>query len=172
MRIRSLIIGVAACAVLAVPATASAAPGARSFRHTFPVASRLCTAVANGHTPKRLQSSTAELTQACSDLQAAFTQAQTDAKDALANLKQQVGDARATARTACRQARQTHDVSACRAARAALRTTLKGLRGQVGQIVSHYRAAANTARKAFWTTVRGLRGGASVHQDAPVHSGP
>jgi exonuclease VII large subunit len=168
MQIRTLIAGLTACAALAAPAAASAQKPLPTFHRTFPVASGLCAHAAAGKLPKKLQASADQVNQACNTLQAAFTQAQSDLQAAVTPLEQQLTDAVNQAKTACQQARQTHDRAACKQALADARTTAAGLKGQLKTAFANYRNAANAARKAFWTTIRSLRGGASIKPDGPV----
>jgi exonuclease VII large subunit len=168
MQIRTLIAGVTACAALAAPTAASAQKPLPNFHRTFPVASGLCAHAAAGKLPKRLQASAAQVTQACNTLQAAFTQAQSDLQAAITPLEQQLTGAVSQARTACQQARQTHDRAACKQALADARTTVAGLKGQLKTAFAAYRDAVNNARKAFWSSIKSLRGGASIKPDGPV----
>jgi hypothetical protein len=57
---------------LALPGVAAAKPGGRDFGHTFPVASRLCQRVADGHVPKRFADRAADVTAACDTLHSAY----------------------------------------------------------------------------------------------------
>src|ERR1700760_3636260 len=121
---------VAAFALVAVPA-ASAHPGQRGFARTYPHASSLCAKVASGHAPKRLVSSGAQVTAACTTLKTSFTSTQTTWTTTTAPLKQQGTDALKTLRATCRAARANHDRAACKAARQSTLATLKTLRGQI-----------------------------------------
>jgi hypothetical protein len=121
--------------------------------------------------PKKLQPSLDQVKQACTTLQGAFTQAQSDLATAVAPLQQQLTDAVTAASTACQQARQSKqpaDRAACQQALASARTTVAGLKDQLKTAYTAYRTAANAARQAFWSTIRSLRGGASIHPDPSV----
>src|SRR5436190_11243604 len=108
-------------AALAVPGVAVAKPGDRDFGQTFPIASQLCQSVADGHVPKRLQGSEAQVTSACSTLQSAYDAAVAAAPNADA-AKQAVADARSAVQAACLQ---TDDRSGCRAAIQQARSTMR-----------------------------------------------
>jgi hypothetical protein len=145
---RTTFLAFAAAALVAAPA-ASANPGTRSFQRTYPHASRLCTKVANGHTPKRLAASTTQVAGACAELKSSFTAAQNTFTTTVAPLRQQA----VTTRAKIHQARTAHDRATVRASR----TSLRALRKQVRQARHAYRVSVNTARKTFWGKVRALR---------------
>ncbi len=164
---RITLLAVAAAALVAAPA-ASARPGTRSFERTYPHASWLCTKVANGHAPKRLAPSSAQVATACATLKSSFTGAQNTYTTTVAPLKQQATDAVKTARATIRTARAAHDHATVQATRANTRATLKSLRTQVRAAAAAYHVSVDAARKTFWTTIRGLRGGTSVTPDKSV----
>jgi hypothetical protein len=142
-------------AALAVPGIAAAQPGARDFGHTFPLASRLCQRVADGHVPKRFTDSAADVTAACDTLHSAYDAAVAAAPDTTA-AKQAIADAKASVKSACLQ---TEDRSSCRAAIQQARASLKSARSTYRDGVKTYHQSIRAARRAFWTTVKGLRGG-------------
>ena len=160
------------CALLALPAIAGAHPGQRGFNHTFPVASRLCAKVANGHTPKRLQGSTDKVAAACAKLKSDFTDAQNAYTTGVAPIKQQATDAIKTLRATCMQAHADKNPAACKAARQSTRTTLQGLRTQVRTLAKAYHVSVDTARKTFWATIRALKGGATIAPDTTTGPAP
>lgn len=152
-------------AALALPAAAGAHPRLQHHgeRGTFPHASRLCTKVANGHTPKQLASSEDQLKAACATLKSSYDAAVAAVKPAIATYRQTVKDERAAVKTACKG---TTDKAACKAARQDARAKVKAARTTVRDAVKAYRTSIKSARKAFWTTVKGLRGGSTVTPDA------
>jgi inorganic triphosphatase YgiF len=158
--------------MLALPAGASARPGSRSFTATFPIASSLCTRVANGHTPPRLAGSTAQVAAACATLRSSFTTAQNTYTTTVAPLLQQANAAIATLRATCKAARAAHNPAACQTARTQTRALLRSLRAQVHAAAVAYHAAVDAARKTFWTTVRALRGGSTLTPDVTVGPSP
>jgi hypothetical protein len=162
----------AACLLAVAPAAASAHPGQRGFDRTYPYASRLCTRVANGHTPKALSGSTAAVAAACAQLKSSFTAAQNGYTTAVAPLKQQGTDAVKTLRATCAQDRAAGNAAACHTARASTRATLRSLRAQVRVAAIAYHASVDGARKSFWATIRSLRGGTTLKPDASVGPGP
>lgn len=159
-----------ACALLALPAAAGARPGHRGFGATFPVASSLCAKVAAGHAPKRLAGSIAQVTAACSALNASFTKAQTDYATAVAPLIAQAKAAVAARRAACHAT--PRNAAACQAARTQARAQLASLRAQIRSAARAYHATVDAARKTFWASVKALRGGASIRADRTVGPGP
>ncbi len=170
-RIR-LILALSACALLALPAVASAHHGHRGFNHTYPVASGLCNHVANGKTPKRLAGQADKVVAACTALNKSFTDAQNAYTTTVAPLKQQATDAIKALRATCQQARVDKNHAACKAARESTRATLKGLRTQVRDAGKAYHTAVDAARKTFWDTIKALRGGTNVAPDKKVGPGP
>jgi hypothetical protein len=167
-----LFVVISACALLAVPAIADARPGKRGFNRTYPHASRLCEKVANGHTPKRLASSTDKVSEACATLKTSFTTAQNDYNTAVGPLKQRGINLLKALRATCEQARADGDQPKCRLARQEARATLKGLAGSVREAAKAYHAAVNAARKTFWTTIKALKGGSTVAADKTVGPDP
>jgi hypothetical protein len=159
-----------ACALLALPAAAGARPGHRSFNATFPVASSLCAKVAAGHAPQRLAGSVAQVTAACSALNASFTKAQADYATTVTPLTQQASAAVAARRAACHTT--PHDAAACKAARVQARAQLRSLRAQIRSAGRAYHATVEAARKTFWSTIHALRGGATLPADRTVGPGP
>lgn len=142
-----------AALALVVPAAATAKPVHRNEHRAFPHAAQLCHKVAEGHVPKKLQGSEAQLTAACAALKSAFDDAVAAAKPVVAAQRQAIKDARAAAKASC----QSGDKAACHAARQDARAKVKAAKVAVRDAVKTYRTAVKTARKAFWTTVKGLR---------------
>ncbi|QEC47943.1 hypothetical protein FSW04_10425 [Baekduia soli] len=161
------------CALLALPAAASAAPaGARGMAATFPHATALCAKVAAGQAPKRLAGSADKVTAACTTLARDFTATQTTFRAARTSLRTQARTAIATARATCAQARAAGDRAACRAAVRQARGTLRGLRTQLRTARTAYHQGVQAERKAFWTTIRALAGGSTVAPDRTVGPDP
>jgi hypothetical protein len=161
---RTTFLVVAVAALVAAPA-ASARPGARSFQRTYPHASRLCNKVANGHAPKKLASSVAQVTASCSTLKTSFTDAQNAYNTTVAPLKQQAADDVAALRATCKTARAAHDQKTCRTARLNTRTAIMALRVQWRTAASTYHTSIDASRKTFWASIRSLRGGAAITPD-------
>src|SRR3954469_9687415 len=164
---RTTLLAVAVAALVAAPA-AGARPGTRGFERTYPHASRLCTKVANGHAPKRLAPSSAQVATACATLKSSFTSAQNTYTTTVAPLKQQATDTVKSARATIRTARAAHDRATVQSTRANTRATLKSLRAQVRAAAQAYHVSVDAARKTFWTMIRALRGGTSVTPDSKV----
>jgi hypothetical protein len=171
-RIARFTAAAAFCVALIVPAVSAAHPGQRGFGQTFPIASRLCAAVTNGHAPQRLQASVPAVLTACTTLNTSFADAQNAYATTVAPLKTAGVAALQTARQACVAARQSHTAGACRTAIQAARATIAGLRQQVRSAAGTYHASVQAARLAFWTTIHGLRGGASIPGDTTVGPAP
>ncbi len=169
-RITRILVVAVFCVALAVPAISAAKPGHRGFNHTFPVASGLCNHATNGHLPKRLKSSSAQVLAACATLRTAFTDAQNAYSTTVGPLQQTANAALKTLRQTCRDARKAHTPDVCKTARQATRTTLQGLQAQVVAAGKTYHASVDAARKAFWATIHGLKGGA--HQPTDPSAGP
>ena len=156
-------------AALALPGAAWSKPSDRDFGQTFPAASRLCQAVADGHAPKRLQGSEADVTAACDTLQSAYDAAVAAAPNT-DSVKQAIADAKEAVQSACTN---TDDRSGCRAALQQARQSLRSMRASYRDSVKTYHEAIRTARRAFWTTIKGLVGSSSVdttgdQPDSPV----
>jgi hypothetical protein len=157
---------VAAAATFGLSGVAGASAGEKSFAQTYPLASRMCAAMARGEGPKRLRHSSASVLADCATLQANFTAARTAvlAEDA------SIARARASERSAIRFAcagRLDHRPS-CVKARHKHGKAIEQLNRQHIQAVHTYYHAAEAARRAFWTAIHALPGGARVHADAPV----
>ncbi|HVP02485.1 MAG TPA: hypothetical protein VMT10_07950 [Solirubrobacteraceae bacterium] len=167
-----LILALSLVAALALPAVASAHFGHRGFFRTYPHATILCAAVANGHAPKGLQGQTDKVTAACNQLNTDFTNAQNAFNAGVAPLKQQATDALKNLRTTCQQAYANNDPATCKAARQSTRTTLQGLWQQLKTLNQTYHTAVDTARKTFWATIKSLRGSSKVTPDTTTGPAP
>lgn len=172
MRKNILALAIVACALLAIPALASARPTARDFNHTFPHAARLCDKAAGGDAPKRLAAASDKVKVACETLHTSFAAAQTTFTAAVAPLRQQATDAMTALRATCETARANHDLATCRAAHERTRETIKSLRTQAREAMLAYHDAIQAARKAFWSTIRELRGGSAVEADRTAGPDP
>jgi hypothetical protein len=158
-----------ACVALAVPGAAAAKPGDRSFQSTYPVASKLCAQVQQGQGPKGLQGSAQQVLQACSTLQASFTQAQSAVVAANAQYTAQLQADRSQAQQACQQARKAHNRAACQQALQTFRSQTQALRAQLKAANKQFYSAAEAARKTFWSTIRSLlHGHGHIKPDAPI----
>lgn len=153
------ILAVGACAFIAAPAVAVAKPGDRSFEQTYPHASKLCAAVAQGKVPKKLEGSAAAVTAACATLNAGFTTAKATFDTASGPLREQRAAAVATMQAACEAARTPAPAAAPAPVGAPgqgprqnhpRRTRAIGAPGQGGE-------ACRTARENARTTVKDLR---------------
>ena len=167
---RGALAALAGTAVLAVPA--AAAPHARNFQRTFPVASKLCARVAAGHAPKRLKGSEAQVNQACTTLENAYSQAVTTVLGAQATFRSSALTVQSQRRQACRQARIAHDPAACQNAKAQANSQMTALRQARRAAFAQYHAAIEAARQAFWNTIHALRGGAGIAPDKPQPNSP
>lgn len=157
-----------ACALLILPAAASARPGARSFNQTFPIASRLCTNIAAGHGPAKLRQDASQIAGLCGSLKTSYLNAQSTYFSTVTPLK-----AQATGLvTAVRQACATRPSAICKSTRKTDRPILKGLRAQVRAAGATYRATIETARKAFWSQIHTLRGAATLKPDTGTPVAP
>jgi hypothetical protein len=157
-------LGLAACtcALLVLPAAASARPGQRSFDQTYPVASRLCTKIAAGRGPAKLRPDASQVDGLCGTLKTSFTTAQGTYFATVTPLKEQ-----ATALvTATREACATRPSATCRTTREENAAALKGLRAKVAAAGKTYRASIESARQTFWSAVHSLRGGAAITPDS------
>jgi hypothetical protein len=150
-----------ACALLVLPAAASARPGQRSFDQTYPVASKLCTNIANGQGPTKLRADKTLIAGLCTTLESSFTTTQNTYFTTVTPLKQQAIAVNATTREAC----ATRPSTTCSTARAQDRMTLKGLHAQVLTAGTTYRTSIQAARKTFWNAIHALRGGAGITPD-------
>jgi uncharacterized protein (DUF3084 family) len=171
-RISRLAVAAVFCVALMIPAISAAHPGQRGFGQTFPIASRLCQRVDNGHAPGRLNDSVPQVVAACGTLKTSFTAAQNAYFTTVGPIKTAATTAIQTLRQTCRQARQNHTHAVCRDARKATRATLKGLRQQVAAAATTYHTSVEAARKAFWTTIHGLKGGSAIAADPTTAAAP
>ena len=162
----------AVCALLALPAVATAHPAGHGLRGAHPFAARVCARADAGRLPAKLASSADQIKADCATLKTSVTSAQDAFDTAVAPLVQQAKDAIAQAQQTCQTARQSGDRAACQAARQQARTTLQSLRSQLRTAARTYVTALKTARKTFWSAIRSLRGGAAITPDAPVDPAP
>ena len=167
---RSALTALLGTALLAAPA--SAAPHARDFQRTFPVASKLCARVAAGHTPKRLHGQETQVDQACTTLENAYSQAVTAVLSAGATFRSSQLTVQSQRRQACRQARIAHDPAACQAAKVQAQNQMAALRHTRHNAFLQYHAAIEAARQAFWNTIHSLKGGAGIAPDRPAPNSP
>ncbi|HEY5196723.1 MAG TPA: hypothetical protein VIJ51_06825 [Solirubrobacteraceae bacterium] len=154
-------LAVSACALLVLPAAASARPGQRSFAVTYPHASQLCTNVAAGRGPVALRPDASQVAALCGTLKTSFTTTQGTYFATVTPLKEQ-----ATALvTATREACATRPSASCRTTRMENKAALKGLRAKVAAAGVTYRTSIEASRKTFWSAIHSLRGGASITAD-------
>ena len=92
---------VAAATTLAIPVTAGASAGDRTFQEVYPIASHLCANVAAGTERRRLKSFAPAVLADCQALQAEFTAAQTTVLAARAVLTPQIAANRAAILAVC-----------------------------------------------------------------------
>jgi hypothetical protein len=150
-----------ACALLILPAAASARPGQRSFAQTFPDASKLCTNIAAGRGPTKLRPDASQVDGLCGTLKTSFTTAQGTYYATVTPLKEE-----ATALvTATREACATRPSTTCKTTREENKAALKGLRAKVATAGTTYRTSIESARQTFWTAIHSLRGGAGITPD-------
>ncbi|HWH12130.1 MAG TPA: hypothetical protein VG165_13455 [Solirubrobacteraceae bacterium] len=154
-------LALSACALLVLPAAASARPGQRGFAQTFPHASSLCTNIAAGRGPTALRPDASQVAALCGTLKTTFTTAQGTYFATVTPLKEQA----IALVTATREACATRPSTTCKTTRAENKAALKGLRAQVKTAGVTYRTSIEAARKTFWAAVHTLRGGASITPD-------
>jgi hypothetical protein len=150
-----------ALALLVLPALASARPGQRSFNQTFPVASKLCTNIANGAGPAKLRADATQIKALCATLLSSFTNAESTYFSTVTPLRQEVISLNAKTRLAC----ATRPSPTCKSTRKADRAQIHAIRAQVRSAGTTYRTAIQTARHTFWNAIHALKGGASVTAD-------
>ncbi len=162
-----------AVGVAATPRYVPVWPRHSGFEHTYPNASGLCARIASGRTPARLAGQGAQVSAACTQLQAGFAAARTTYLKATTPLRLEALTTIQQYVQICRQDRLNHDAKACGSAREAAVTTLDALRVQVRTAARAYRTAVKAAREAFWTSVHALPGGTAVKADStPAPSPP
>ena len=147
---------------------ASAAPGATGFATTYPHAARLCARAAVDTLPARLTPDAAQISTACTTLQASYGQAASTYATAVAPIPGEVQTVLASVRTA----RESGERSAVITARTQARSTLTTLRGEVRTDVQAYRTTIRGARATFWSTVSALPGARSLPTDGGPTSSP
>jgi hypothetical protein len=155
-------LAIGACALLALPAAASAHPGQRSFATTYPVASRLCTNVAAGRGPIALRPDASQVAGLCGTLKTSFTTAQGTYFATVTPLKNQATALVTATREACATKPPT---ATCKATRKQNRAALKSLRAGVRTAGATYRTSIETARTTFWSAIHSLPGAAGIAAD-------
>lgn len=148
------LLAIAALALLAVPAAASARP----FERTYPRAAALCAAVDAGRTPARLAGAVAQVKSACATLRSSHASAEASFKAATAGLETQMRAIIANARAACADARAARNFAACAAAMRDARAALRPIHAQWRAAARAHRSALASAGQGFWRTIRSLRG--------------
>ncbi len=159
-RLRNAVI-LGALALLVLPAIASARPGQRSFNQTFPIASKLCTNIANGAGPVKLRVDAPQIKVLCATLLSSFTNAESTYFSTVTPLRQQIISLNAKTRLAC----ATRPSPTCKATRKDDRAQIRTIRGQIRSAGTTYRTSIQTARKTFWAAIHALKGGATVTAD-------
>lgn len=165
-------LAVSACSLLALPAIAGAHPGQRGFNQTYPHASQLCAKVANGHAPKKLAASSAQVAADCAALRTSFTNALNAYSTTVAPLKQAATTVRAKTRQTCQTARANHTPGVCKQARHDGRMLLRALRTDVRNAAATYRTSVQAARTTFWAAIKALRGSAALTPDTGTPVAP
>jgi hypothetical protein len=149
--------------VLALPGIASAAPGARTFAQTYPVASHLCR---EARLPRSLQAEQAQVAADCTALLNAYNAAVTAGQTAETNFAAAVQAARSAAQAACTPVATTAaGRAACRQARAQARHEVALQRSGLKLALKQFHLSLQQARLTFWTAIHTLRGGASIPSD-------
>jgi hypothetical protein len=157
-----------ACALLILPAAASARPGARTFDHTYPVASKLCTNIASGAGPIKLRPDASQVAALCGTLKTNFVTTQNTYFSTVTPLKEQA----IALVTATREACATRPSAQCKSTRQANKAALMGLRAKVRAAGTTYRSAIESARTTFWSAIHTLRGGSGITPDAGTPAAP
>jgi hypothetical protein len=157
---------VAAAATFGISGVAGATAGQKSFTQTFPLASHVCAATAEGKGPKRMRASAASVLVDCATLQGNFTADRTAVVSAVSSITQARANERAAITASCAGA-LAHKPS-CAHARSKHVKALVQLARQRHQAVHTYYHSVEAARRAFWTAIRALPGGAALREDPPV----
>jgi hypothetical protein len=152
----------AVCAAAAGAAAAGAAPSAQNtYQQTYPVVSRLCTEVARGEGPARLQPYAAQALADCATLETAFDAANGAELAAEAPVIAALATERHAARTAC--ARPRLQAVACALGRQAKRANVESLEGERRSVHVTYHQSLEASRQAFWGAIHALPHCAGVY---------
>ncbi|HEX3510770.1 MAG TPA: hypothetical protein VHT27_06690 [Solirubrobacteraceae bacterium] len=166
-RIVGLVPIVASVLALALPGAAGAIKaGDATFQQTFPLASSLCAKLAAGTENKHLAKFVPQVTEDCTTLQSAFTNAQTSVLAARTAIQPTLIADRAALHAACPTPRDA--ALACRNARHVNRITTHSLALQLHAAAHAYFATIEGARKVFWTAIKSLPGEHHATADKPI----
>lgn len=165
-RLYGTIAALSIATALALPAAANAKAGDRNFPQTFPVASRLCTEIAQGVGHKRLRKFAPQILADCAQLEARFNSAHAAVLAAEASLASARATAHVAALAAC--AGPALHSEACHKARRKEHRMDKVLGHQRTHAARVYYRTVEAARLAFWSAIRPLPGGEKLREDAPI----
>ena len=165
-RFTGALAAVATVATLGITGVASASAGHRTLQKTYPRASSLCAAVAQGAGPKRLRRSAAPVLADCATLENGFNAAQAAVLAADASIAGTIVAERATVTVLCAGPRP-HPV-ACRHARRKEERMVDGLARRRIHVAHVYYLTIEANRRIFWTAVGALPGGAKLLADSPI----
>lgn len=157
----------AALTTFAFTSSAWAKAGERSFSQTYPIASALCTSIAN-HTNhhRRLEKNAAQVKTACTILEEAFNKSHAAVVAAQSSFTTELAADKAAISSACPIPRT--DRKLCRSTRRQERQTIHALRRQHLAAVHYYYTSVEAARRTFWATIRALPEGSSIPADEPI----
>jgi hypothetical protein len=161
---KTRIAAVAAAALSAAcTATAGAAPDTspRTYQQTYPVATRLCAAVAQGEGPAHLRPYAAQALAGCVTLENGYNAALAARLAALEPVVTALASERHAAPGACLHPRQ--QAPACALERQSRRAAIKSLEGERRSVVRAFHQALEANRQAFWGTIHALPGCAGVY---------
>jgi len=156
----------AAATTLAIPVTAGASAGDRTFQATYPIASRVCANVAAGTERKGLKRFATTVLADCQALQREFTAAQTTVLAARAVLTPQIAADRAAILAVCPTPTDAQPV--CVQVRDARHAALVVLQRQRVHAARRYYRTVEAARDRFWNAIRALPGESRIPADAPI----
>jgi hypothetical protein len=159
---------VASVLALALPGAAGAIKaGNDTFQQQFPIASSLCAKVAAGTENKHLAKFVPQVTADCTELQTAFTNAQTAVLAVRASVQPTLTSDRLAIHSACRSVAHA-SLAACRLSVKADRIQAHALSAQLHAAAHAYFASVEASRKAFWAAIHSLPGQHHATADQPI----
>lgn len=134
--------------------SASATPGSQTFQQTHPFASALCERVATGHASKKLESNSAAVAQACSELMSSYATAQSAVTTAYTTFQQSRQEAIDARHAVCSL---RHNGVACHNAIGNYQATIVQLHATYSAALGQFNSSVEGARLSFWQTISALR---------------
>ena len=159
------ILVVATTASLAIPATAGAKAGDRTFQETYPGATRLCAEVAAGKR-KRLQPFATRILTDCSALQTGFTAAQSAVLLSRGATAASIAIDRAAIALACPPPLVGHP--ACEHTRHVELLAIATMKRLQTHAARRYYRIIEANRRLFWHAIKALPGTRHLRADAPI----